>query len=360
MVDLARQGVFMAQPFAAGLSRRQLLRAAGYLALAAPAGLALAACGKDSASEAGGKPGIDLISDLPTDPSFTADFDAQKALQDEGTALKVDEVTGANTGIDIILAGKADIATSSLVAGLLATQKNQKVVAVFPSLMVPYHVVVVNADKIKSWDDFANSTIGATSKTDSSYWEVQLLAQKHNVPQDAIKSMKLVAVKGSAARTDALLSGKIDGGLVSVANAVKLLEDPRFANLGLPGLELPDLLYNCYWVTDDYKKANGDKLTAYAKAMMEGHRAALDEASYTKLSKSYLGDAFTASQYKQAYDLLIKMKAWDPNLARWSTDSAKFTTAALTEVGILKSDVDPSQWMTTEFVDAARKQLGAV
>jgi ABC-type nitrate/sulfonate/bicarbonate transport system substrate-binding protein len=357
MADSTQQRPEMGQRFAAGLSRRRLLTTAGCLALAAPVWPALAACGNDSASGAGKQPEISLISDLPTDPSFTADFDAQKALHDAGTTVNVSEVTGANTGIDIILAGKADIATSSLVAGLLAAQKGQKVVAVFPSLMVPYHVVVVNGTKIKSWDDFAKATVGATSKTDSSYWEVQLLAQKRNIPLDSIN---LVTVKGSSARADALLSGKIDAGLVSVANAVKLLEDPKFANLGLPGLELPDLLYNCYWVTEDYKNANGDKLTAYAKAMMEGHRAALDEANYTQLSKSYLGDAFTAAQYKEAYDLLIKMKAWDPNLARWSTDSAKFTTNALADVGILKSDVEPSKWMTTEYVDSARSKLGAV
>jgi ABC-type nitrate/sulfonate/bicarbonate transport system substrate-binding protein len=340
-----------------GISRRGMIKGTGAAMLAAPFLGLLAACGEDDA-DAPGQAQIDLISDLPKDPSFTADYDAQAALEkDFDTKVNVKEVTGANTGIDVIIAGKADIATSSLVAGLLAAQKGQKVKAVFPSLLVPYHIVVVNSQKIKSWDDIAGATVGATSKTDSSYWEVQLLANKHNID---LNKINLVAVKGSAARANALLSGKIDAGLVSVANAVKLLADKKFANLGLPGLEFPELLYNCYWVTEKYMAKNEEKLANYAGAVIEGHRAALDEPTYNTLTKTYLGDAFTANEYKQAYDLLIQMKAWDPNLSRWSDESAKFTTKALTDVGILKQDLAPSDWMTTKYVDKAIGKLGKV
>jgi NitT/TauT family transport system substrate-binding protein len=299
---------------------------------------------------------INALTSFEDDPAFTPDSMALSLMKsDHGIDVNQATLVGANTAITALIAGQVDIIVSSLVAGVAAAEQGQDITAVFPGVMVPEHVIITN-DKIKTWDDVPGKTFGATSKTDSSYWELKLLAQKHGVDIDKVN---IVTVKGSSARAAALVAGKIDGAAISVGAALKLLtQNKQLHQFALPGQEFPNLLFDCYFVHNSFLDDHGDVVQAYAESLQKAHRAMYQKQTYLEQAKALVKDAFTDEELDTAYSLLMQIKAWDPTESRWNAEAGNFTTDQLASLGILPDKIDFSKWATTTYVDAARKALG--
>jgi len=110
---------------------------------------------------------INALTSFEDDPAFTPDAMALTLMKsDHGIDVNQATLVGANTAITALIAGQVDIIVSSLVAGVAAAEQGQDITAVFPGVMVPEHVIITN-DKIKSWDDVAGKTFGATRATPS-------------------------------------------------------------------------------------------------------------------------------------------------------------------------------------------------
>jgi ABC-type nitrate/sulfonate/bicarbonate transport system substrate-binding protein len=202
------------------ISRRTMLRTAGVIALGVPLASTLASCASSTSgstsptSTALSTNKINALKSFEADPAFTADFMALNLMTtDHKIDVNQQTLAGANTAITALIAGQVDIIVSSLPAGVAAIGSGQDLKAVFPGVMSPEHVILVN-EKINGWSDVEGKTFGATSKTDSSYWELALLAEKHKID---VNKIKILTIRGglpvrppwSRARSTAPPSGSV-------------------------------------------------------------------------------------------------------------------------------------------------------
>jgi ABC-type nitrate/sulfonate/bicarbonate transport system substrate-binding protein len=296
-----------------------------------------------------------MLFNASADPAFVPDFMAFQTLKDQdGVNVDVQYLSGADIAIKSIVAGQVDFALASLASGILAVGQGQKVRAVVPESSAPYFSLVTTTD-INDWPDLKGKRIGITATSDGSYWTTVLQLRKYNVDPESID---WVTVRGTPARVEAMQAGKIDAAQVQVGGALQLTSDPKFKRFAQVGKDFPNLLFNVFWSSESFMRDHPDVVERLARAEMQAHRAVQDKATYLQVAPKVLENAPDQATLSQAYDIIKDMNIWDPDEARWNADAGNFTAQTLAEFQAVEKYVPFADWATTQFVDAARQQLG--
>ena len=298
---------------------------------------------------------VRILFNVPLDPTFVPDLMAFKRLKDHyGIETDVQVIAGADVSIRGLIAGQAEFALATLGAGILAVGQQQRIKAAIPAASAPYFTLVVTTD-IRDWRALAGRSIGYTAISDSSYWTTLLQLKKRGIDPSTVN---WVVVRGAAARVQAMLAGKLDGGQVTVLGALELLKDAKFKRLGEVGKDYPNLLFSAYWVTDRFAREHPDVVQAFAEALMQEHRNAQRKSLYMAAARPLFMGTIDEATLSQSYDILKEMNFWDPNESRWNKNAGEFTARILAENGAVEKYVSFDEWATAQFVDAARRKLG--
>jgi ABC-type nitrate/sulfonate/bicarbonate transport system substrate-binding protein len=296
-----------------------------------------------------------MLFNTSADPAFVPDFAAFRALKDQsGVSVEMQQISGADIAIKSIVAGQVDVALASLASGILAVGQGQKVRAVVPESSAPYFSLITTTD-VKDWPDLKGKRIGITATSDGSYWTTVLQLRKYNVDPE---SVDWVTVRGTPARVEAMLAGKIDAAQVQVGGAQTLLGDPRFKRFAQVGKDFPNLLFNVFWASESFVRDHGDVLQLFADQEMQAHRLVQDKATFLQIAPRVLEGAPDQASLSQAYDIVKDMNIWDPDEARWNAEAGNFAAQTLADFQAVEKFVPFADWATTQFVDTARQKLG--
>jgi NitT/TauT family transport system substrate-binding protein len=348
-----------ASPSTVAASAKPAGSAATSAAPASSAGGSAAASPAGSAKPAAGaaKPSLNKVTILfnaPHEPDFVPDFSGYKALTDAGIQADVKDITGADASIKALVAGQAQFALSSMASGILAVGQGQKIKAAVPSDDASYFTMVATND-IKDWPDLKGKRIGITANSDASYWMSLMQLKKRNIDD---KSVQWLTVRGSAARVEALVAGKLDAAQVTVGGWLQVAKAGKFHRIGDFAKDFPNMLFNASWVSDQFAQEHPDVIQTFAEIMMQQHRLVQDQSKYLTLAKEVLPKE-TQAEAPDAYPILKDMNIWDPDEKRWANDTGgEFTSKALADYGAVEKYIPFDQWATTKFVDAARQKLG--
>ena len=276
-----------------------------------------------------------LVFAYPVDSPNLSDVEISIA-QDEGLfeklGLEVEYkfLNGAAPGFQALIADQADISWLGADQFYKAAQSGEKLVAVLDVAPGSQYYLLAN-DKIKGWSDLAKARVGISQPGTLSQSIVQLAMQANNV--DAGKTQWL-AVGGSGARRQALISDRIDAG-IGHATDVVALESNNIAPFADLTKVLPDLQgYVTVGKAGTVEKKR-DAIIKFAAAMIQGARMAYDDKDLAVKAFVKYRKGATEADANKAYELL-REGAWNRN-GGMEEKSYSYTTQTLIDAGTLKS-----------------------
>lgn len=167
----------------------------------------------------------------------------------------------------------------------------------------PYRLEV--KDSIKTAADLKGKTLGISRIGSSSDSATRAALRKLGLNPDT--DVKFVQVGSLAARTAALLSGQLDGGVDGLPDWINLEQHGFHSLLDLAGAKLP-AVNNTLVAQRSWVAANKATTQKYVDSIVEGiARAKADEALSTQLTKKYLKErASDPAALHATYELTIK------------------------------------------------------
>jgi ABC-type nitrate/sulfonate/bicarbonate transport system substrate-binding protein len=326
-------------------------------------GLLLTACGGNAADSgaggdtaAGGKQSTQtLVFAYPVDSPNLSDVEISIA-QDKGLfdklGLKVEYkfLNGAAPAFQALIAGQADLAWLGADQFYQGAQSGEKLKAVLDVAPGSQYYLLAN-DKIKSWADLAHARVGISQPGTLSQSIVQLAMKANNV--DPAKTQWL-AVGGSGARRQALISNRIDAGIGHATDVISLQSSgiKPFADLTKV---LPHLQGYVTVGKEDTVTKNRDAVIKFAAAMIEGARMAHGDKDLAVKEFVQHRKGSTEADASKAYDLL-RDGAWNLN-GGMDKDSYTYTTQTLIDGGTLKSPAPGFDALYDQSIQDAALQL---
>lgn len=304
------------------------------------AGLLVAACGS-SAGDAGNNQGAtdkgsqSLVFAYPVDSPNLSDVEIAIA-QDRGLfeklGLKVEYkfLNGAAPAFQALIADQADLSWVGADQFYQGVQSGEKLKAVLDVAPGSQYYLLAN-DKIKNWSDLATARVGISQPGTLSQSIVQLAMKANNV--DPSKTQWL-AVGGSGARRQALISHRIDAGIGHATDVAASASNgiTPFADLTKV---LPDLQGYVTVGKADTIAEKRDAIIKFSAAMIQGSRMAYKDKSLAVQEFVKHRKGATKADASKAYDLL-REGAWNRN-GGMKEKSYTYTTQTLIDGGTLKS-----------------------
>ena len=256
--------------------------------------------------------------------------------QDKGLfkelGLKVDYkfLNGAGPAFQALIANETDLSQVGVDQFYKAVQSGEELEAVLDLTPTSQYYLLTN-DSIKNWNDLEDARIGISQPGTLSQSIVQLAMEANGADPD---KAKYLAVGGSGARRQSLVSGRIDAGVGHASDAVALSGEgiKPFANLDE---ELPKLQGVMTVAKSDTVDKKRTAIVKFSAALIQGARmAAADKdlavAEFVKHRKgTNKEDAATA------YELLHDT-AWNLN-GGMEKERYEYTAQTLIDAGTLKS-----------------------
>jgi len=325
-------------------------------------GLFVAACGSsadETANNQGagstGKGPQSLIFAYPVGSPNLSDVEISIA-QDKGLfeklGLKVEYkfLNGAAPGFQALIADQVDLSWLGVDQFYKGAQSGEKLQTVLDVAPGSQYYLLVN-DKIKSWSDLATARVGISQPGTLSQSIVQLAMKANDVEQSKVQWL---AVGGSGARSQALISNRIDTGIGHADDVVGLASSgiTSFADLTKV---LPDLQgYVTVGKADTIAKKR-DAVIKFSAAMIQGARMAYQDKSLAVQEFVKYRKGATVANANKAYDML-REGAWNLKGEGMNVKSYTYTTQTLIDGGTLKSPAPSFDSLyDTSIQDAALK-----
>jgi ABC-type nitrate/sulfonate/bicarbonate transport system substrate-binding protein len=304
------------------------------------AALVLAACGGGGGTSAGSGGGDggktqSLVFAYPVDSPNLSDIEISIA-QDKGLfdklGLKVEYkfLNGAAPGFQALIANQADLSWIGADQFYTGVQSGEDLKAVADVAPGSQYYLLAN-DKIKDWPDLQKARVGISQPGTLSQSIVQLAMKEKGA--DPSKTQWL-AVGGSGARRQALISKRIDAGIGHATDVVSLEGKGITAFADLTEV-LPDLQGYVTAAKADTVKAKRDAIIKFGAALIQGARMAYDDKDLAVAEFVQHRKGSTKEDATKAYDLL-HATAWNRN-GGMNQKSFDYTTKTLIESGTLKS-----------------------
>jgi ABC-type nitrate/sulfonate/bicarbonate transport system substrate-binding protein len=274
--------------------------------------------------------------------------------------LDVDVIflNGDNLGLLALISGDADVSYNSVVLIAVAREKGGNVRSFLET--TPAHDYMIIANKtIKNWSDLKGKTIGVSLIGSVAHLMPAAALEKNGVD---VREVQFLSVGGSAGRAQALITKKVDAGMLHIIDGLKLTQKYDYLYMFSDLItELPDYAFVSYSTrAEDLKNpAKRDVLTAYTAGMIEGKRLMLSDKKATlDCYKKYYPNE-DMDLVSKVYDILLP--TLKPGLnGGLSAKRFNYTRDEMAKYKQLKGTVKFEDVYDTTLVDRALTALGKV
>ncbi|HLG70615.1 MAG TPA: ABC transporter substrate-binding protein [Chloroflexota bacterium] len=279
-------------------------------------------------------------------------------FKDAGLDVQVTPYNGSVTAIRALLSREADVVETGGDTTYLARSSGAPVKIVDSPVDRGTDSVVVSKS-INSFKDLAGKSYAIANPNDTTHVAAKILATKAGIDPNKID---FVAIGGPADRAKALLAGKVDGTSLTTIGVQPILDAIDKGDvhvLTTLAKEFPDLPLAYDITRDDLVSSQSATLQKFVTANIKGYRWAQQNPDKA---------ATIAGKYIQGMDPAILARGMKSmvDLGVWGLDGGftmdglDRTQKLLIDQGTLKQAIKPDEVATTQFIDAANKELGPV
>ncbi len=277
---------------------------------------------------------------------------------------KIDRIESMQVLTQSIVAGSAEAGDADVVSAIRASEVGADVRLIGLVYNNTSQVLVVNADKIKSYEDFKNpsNAIALNSRGDFIYVMLSGVLARNKVD---INDTTIVEIGGSGSRMRALLGGRVAAVPVHFDQAEGIVKQGNYKVM----IE-PWKVYNPWiseaWLVQGKWLENKDN----QRLAVDLNRAMLTAFRKTNADLKYYADGFrkyatikdagkyTDEQIKPIWQKLsVDIKAW-PNDGGFKREYFKELLPVYRKAGAIKAEPDLNRVIETRFVEQALKELG--
>ena len=278
-------------------------------------------------------------------------------------APKIDRIESMQVITQSIVAGSAEVGDADVVSAMRASEAGANVKLIGMVYNSTSQVFVVNADKIKSYADFKNSSnaIALNSRGDFIYVLLSGVLAQHDID---IEDTTIVEMGGSGSRMRALLAGRVAAVPLHFDQAAEIVKQGNYKVLIEPWREYKTWLSEPWLVPGPWadNKDNHRIATDLIKAMIKSFRMAnADFGYFANGFRKYatVPDAAKATDetLKSIWQKLsVDIRAW-PNDGGFKREYFKDLFPVYRKAGAIKGEPD-LKVVETRFVEQALQELG--
>jgi NitT/TauT family transport system substrate-binding protein len=264
-----------------------------------------------------------------------------------------------------IVAGSAEAGEADVVSALRASEAGADIRLTGLVYNSTTQVFVVNADKIKSYEDFKNTdnAIALNSTGDFIYVFLSGVMAKNGIKID---DTTIVEIGGSGSRMKALLGGRVAAVPVHFDQAAQIMKEGNYKVMIEPWKVYDPWISEGWLVNGKWleKPDNQTFIKDVQKAMITSFRRANDDIGYfvegyRKYATLAGAKDATAESMKSTWETISKeIKAW-PRDGGFKREYFEQLLPVYREAGAIKADLDLSKIVDTQYVDKALAELGS-
>jgi NitT/TauT family transport system substrate-binding protein len=277
---------------------------------------------------------------------------------------KVDRIEAMQVLTQSIVAGSSDAGDADVVSAIRAAEAGADVRLIAPVYNNTSQVLVVNADKVKSYADFKDQSnaIALNSRGDFIYVLLSGVLSQNNVD---INDTTIVEIGGSGSRMRALLGGRVAAVPVHFDQAEEIVKQGNYKVMVEPWKIYNPWLSQAWLVQGKWLESKENQRAAVDlnKAMLTAFRKTNADYNYFAAGfRKYatVKDAATASDdvIKPIWQTLsTEIKAW-PHDGGFRREYFKELLPVYRKAGALKAEPDLNRAVETRFIEEALKELG--
>lgn len=279
-------------------------------------------------------------------------------------APKVDRIETMQVLTQSVVAGTTEIGDADIVSGIRAYEAGADLKVIGLVYNSTSQVLVVNADKIKSFEDFKRpeNAIALNSRGDFIYVLLSGAFANNNVD---INDTTIVEIGGSGSRMRALLGGRVAAVPVHFDQAEDILKQGNYKLLVEPWKVFNPWVSEAWLVQSKWLESKENQRAAVDlnKAMITSFRRSNADYEYFAAGfRKYctIKDAATTPDdvIKPIWQKLsTEIKAW-PNDGGFKREYFKQLFPIYRKAGALKAEPDVNRVIDTRFVEQALQELG--
>ncbi|MGQ0674824.1 MAG: ABC transporter substrate-binding protein [Rhodospirillales bacterium] len=263
-----------------------------------------------------------------------------------------------------MIGGTADIGTADLPTVLSAVEAGAKLKVVGKMYDKTTHVLVANADKIRSFADLVNPNVRVSVGTRGEVSQIMLFEPLRKRGIDANKATN-VEMPGSGSRMNALLAGRIDATYMHFDQFASIAGKGNFRALIEPWSEFPAWWHEVWTVRADWleKPQNQRALVDLLKANIIAFRKANSDFDwFLQMYRKHasLKDAKTATEaaVRPNWERIRNdIKAW-PNDMKFTLKEAQSLVPAYVAAEAIRGMAKVEDVVEPKYVEQALKELG--
>lgn len=281
-------------------------------------------------------------------------FFAYQRLREWGADVEVIVLT-TTTGVQTLVAGRADIASQGSDEVVLGTAEGADVVAIgAPSTRMDY-VLVADTDypTVESLEGSAVAMSGPAG-FDALLGRIAL----DQAGLDPGSDVNFVQIGGSPERATALLSGQADAATIFLEDWEELRRKTEDVEaLAYMGDIVPDFPASAYFAQRSYWDDNPEVAQALACANLQANAWTLEDKDRWVDYVLEVVDGATEEATSAIYDLALEVDMYptDPD-ELFSVEGLDGLVGAMQEAGDISEPVEPSQMADTSYLEEAAQQ----
>lgn len=277
---------------------------------------------------------------------------------------KIDRIESMQVITQSIVAGSAEAGDADVVTAMLANTLGADIRLIGLVYNSTSQVFVVNADMIKSYEDFKNPTnaIALNSRGDFIYVLLSGVLDQHKID---INDLTIIEMGGSGSRMRALLSGRVAAVPVHFDQAATIVKQGNYKVLIEPWKTYKHWLSEAWlvpgaWADDkDNLRAavdlNKAMITSFRRSNADYEYFAAGFRKYATVSKAA---EVTDTDLKPVWEKLSKeIGAW-PDDGGFKREYFQELIPVYEKAGAIKGKPDLNRFVETRFVEQALQELG--
>jgi NitT/TauT family transport system substrate-binding protein len=277
---------------------------------------------------------------------------------------KIDRIESMQVLTQSIVAGSAEAGDADVVSAIRASEVGADVRLIGLVYNNTSQVLVVNADRVKSYEDFKDprNAIALNSRGDFIYVMLSGVLAKSNID---INDTTIVEIGGSGSRMRALLGGRVAAVPVHFDQAEEIVKQGNYKVMIEPWKTYNPWLSEAWLVQGQWlaKTENQRAAVDLNKAMITAFRRSNADfdyyaAGFRKFATIKDADKTPDDQIRPIWQKLSRdIKAW-PNDGGFRREYFKELIPVYRKAGAIKADPNLDRVVETRFVEQALKELG--
>jgi NitT/TauT family transport system substrate-binding protein len=279
-------------------------------------------------------------------------------------AAKTDRIESMQVITQSIVAGSAEVGDADVVSTLRASEAGADIRLIGLVYNSTSQVLVVNADKVKSYADFKNpaNAIALNSRGDFIYVILSGILARHNID---LNDTTIVEIGGSGSRMRALLGGRVAAVPVHFDQAEAIVKQGNYKIMIEPWQTFSTWYSQAWLVQAKWleKQENQRAAVDLNKAMITAFRRANADfgyfaAGFRKYATVTDAAKATDDDLKPIWQKLSRdIKAW-PNDGGFRREDFRALLPVYRQAGAVKAEPNVDRVIDTRFVEQALKELG--